>query len=150
MEGEPGDRPAGVSLMASTESPGPHALSAVMLRFDLGAEAERLRQQPSYGNGKPAGRTLVKEPDLRIVVMALRSGARLEEHRASGPISVQALQGTVRLHVLDDSVNLTPGELLTLEPGISHDVVAVEDAVFLLTIGRTAYGQVSDHHEPHS
>lgn len=123
-------------------------LSAPVLRFDLPAQLEQLRGQESYVAGQPTGQTLVKEPDLRIVLMALRAGGRLEEHHASGPISIQAIEGGLRLHLPDGSVELTAGELLALESGVPHDVEAIEDTAFLLTIGRTTYHQVSDQHEP--
>lgn len=125
-----------------------HTLAAPVLQFNLQAETEQLQRQDAYRKGDPSGRTLVKEPDLRIVLMALKAGARLEEHSASGPISVQALSGRLRLRLGESSVDLTEGELLMLEPGIPHDVEAIEDAAFLLTIGRTTYKDVSDRHEP--
>ena len=76
--------------------------------------------------------------------MTLRSGTRLEEHQTSGPISVQVLEGTVHLRVAESNVELGPGELLMVESGIPHSVDAVEDAAFLVTIGRTTYRHVSD------
>ncbi|HLJ67083.1 MAG TPA: cupin domain-containing protein [Chloroflexota bacterium] len=123
-------------------------LAAPILRFDLQAELERLRRQPGYDAGKPTGKTLVKEPDLRIVLIALRDGAGLEEHQASGPISVQVIEGKITLRVMNARVDLTAGEIVALEAGVRHDVEAAGDAAFLLTIGRTTYEQVSDRHEP--
>jgi quercetin dioxygenase-like cupin family protein len=123
-------------------------LAAPVLRFDLSTELERLRRQRSYENGAPSGGTLVKEPDLRIVLIALSAGGRMEKHRASGPISIHAIEGHLRLQLPDGRVELTAGQLLALEPSISHDVEAIEDSAFLLTIGQTAYKSVSDHHEP--
>jgi quercetin dioxygenase-like cupin family protein len=127
---------------------GGRAIEAPLLSFDLQTELEQVRQQPSYRNGDPGGRTLVKQPGLRIVLMALRAGGRLQEHHASGPISVQTIEGRLRLSLPDESVELTAGQLLALESGIRHDVEAIEDSVFLLTIGRTTYQDVSDLHEP--
>lgn len=150
MEHEPPDRPTDDPAGGSTTPRTSHTLAAPALRFNVRNEAEQLKRLPTYQNGSPAGRTLVKEPDLRIVLLALMAGARLEEHRASGPISVQVLEGRVRLRLTDGAIDLAPGELLTLEPGISHDVDSVEDAVILLTIGRTTYQHVSDRHEPHT
>ena len=89
-----------------------HTLAAPVLRFDLSIEIDQLRQLDTYRRGGPAGRTLVKEPDLRIVVMALKPGARLEKHRASGPISIHMVEGTIRLRLGEDSIELAPGELL--------------------------------------
>ena len=126
-----------------------YTLAAPLLRFDLRSEAEQLRHQPSYEKGDPTGKTLVKEPDLRIVLFALKAGARLEPHQASGPISIQALEGTIRLGAGNETVELAPGNLLMLEPRVPHDVDALDDAVFLLTLGRTTYQDVSDRHEPH-
>jgi quercetin dioxygenase-like cupin family protein len=113
----------------------------------LRQELEELRRQPVYGTSVPSGTTLVKEPDLRIVLMALRAGGRMEKHHASGPISVQVLEGQVRMRLPDRDVEIPAGRLLALEPKIPHDVEAMEDSAFLLTIGRTYYQHVSDHHE---
>ncbi|MBV9282528.1 MAG: cupin domain-containing protein [Chloroflexi bacterium] len=118
-----------------------------MLSFDLPAELDHLRLQDVYRNGQPSGRTLLKEPDLRIVLIALKTGGRLEEHHASGPISVQGIEGRLRLRLPEGGIELAPGQLVTLESGIRHDVEAMEDSAFLLTIGRTTYQNVSDHHE---
>ena len=124
-----------------------HTLAAPVLRFDLRSEKEQLRKQASYQKGDPTGKTLVKEPDLRIVLMTLRAGARFEEHQASGPVSIHAMEGRLRLRLPATAVELTAGEIVALEPHIRHEVEAVDDAVFLLTIGRTTYEQVSDRHE---
>ncbi|HZU14399.1 MAG TPA: cupin domain-containing protein [Chloroflexota bacterium] len=141
--GTPDQSPSGAERAATSG----HVLAGPVLRFDLRRELDELRTQESYASAKPAGKTLVKEPDLRIVLMALKAGGRLEEHRASGPISIQGIEGRLRLRLPATSIDVGAGELLMLEPGVPHDVEAVEDGVFLLTIGRTRYEHVSDHHE---
>jgi quercetin dioxygenase-like cupin family protein len=123
-------------------------LAAPVLRFDLKAQIVQLQRRGQYESGAPSGETLVKEPDLRIVLMALRSGGRMEKHQASGPVSIQSIEGRFRVRLPSGTVELEPGELLALEPGIPHDVEAIEDTAFLLTLGRTRYEHVSDRHEP--
>ena len=147
MRSEPMNRDPNSSLRSSQRRA--HTLAAPMLQFDLTREADQLLQMDSYAKGSPTGKTLVKEPDLRIVLMALKAGGRLEQHQTSGPISLQVLDGSVSLRVGETSVELPSGHLLALETGMVHDVEADEDAVFLLTIGRTAYQDVSDQHESH-
>jgi quercetin dioxygenase-like cupin family protein len=146
MDGEPSDNP----LFGATRSPkhGGPDMEAPVLHFDLQTELEQLKLQRNYLERGPAGRTLVKEPDMRIVLMALRAEARLQEHHASGPISIQVIEGTVRVRVYNKSIELTVGQLLALDSGIRHDVEAIGDSAFLLTIGRTTYENVSEHHEP--
>lgn len=144
------DRSSGGSASShDTHQDADKVRSAPVLRFEFAAELDRLLTQPGYHSGKPTGTTLVKQPDLRIVLMALKSGGRLEEHRASGPISVQVMHGRVRLQVAGSTVELHAGEIVALEPGVAHDAEALEDAAFLLTIGRTTYDHVSGHHENH-
>lgn len=123
------------------------SLAAPILTFDLQVELRECRVQPSYERGNPSGRTLVKESALRIVLLALRAGGCMREHQASGPISIQAIEGSIRVRVAGNTVELQSGSLLMLEAGLRHDVEAIEDSAFLLTIGLTRYEQVSDWHE---
>ena len=58
----------------------------------------------------------------------------MEGHRAEGSISIQALTGKLRLHLPEQTVELPAGRLLTLERALPHDVEALEDCSFLLTI----------------
>lgn len=137
-------------LFGATRSPkhGGPDIEGPVLRFDLHTELQQLRGQRNYQESGPAGRTLVKEPDLRIVLMALRAGAGLPEHHASGPISIQVIEGGVRVRLPNNSVELKSGQLLAVESGMRHDVEAIVDSAFLLTVGRTTYDHVSERHEP--
>ena len=115
------------------------ALSAPVMKFNLPREIESLTREPRFAEGKPSSKTLVKEPDLRLVLVALKAAGRMEEHNASGPTSIQAIAGRLRLTLRDRIVELATGDLLIMEPGVMHDVEALEDCAFLITIGRTTY-----------
>ncbi len=79
-------------------------------------------------------KTLLKKKDLRIVLISMESAAKMQEHHADGTISIQILKGFVRVGVKERELNLGFGHLLTLDPSIRHDVQALEDSAFLLTI----------------
>jgi quercetin dioxygenase-like cupin family protein len=117
----------------SSQRPAEH-LAGLLLTFDLAHELERLRREPSYQQGSRNADTLVHEPDFRIVLVAMKPGGRLQEHHAAARISVQTLAGRVRLQLLDRTVDLPAGHLLALESSIEHDVEALEESAFLLTI----------------
>ncbi len=93
-----------------------------------------MRLERGYREGERNANTLVKTPQLRVVLTALRAGSRLHEHRAPGWVSVQTVEGHLRLQVAGETVDLPAGALVTLEPDLAHDVEALEDSVFLLTI----------------
>jgi quercetin dioxygenase-like cupin family protein len=120
----------------TTGSPmrGPQQLRGPLLTFDLAAEAGQLRAELAYQAGERSANTLVKAPDLRVVLTAMRAGARLKEHDAAARISIQTLSGRLRLHVADEPVELPAGHLLVLDHDLVHDVEALEDCVFLLTV----------------
>jgi quercetin dioxygenase-like cupin family protein len=104
------------------------------MSFDLSSERELLRQEESYRGGDRNAKTLVKEHGLSVVLTVMRSGARLREHKTAGPISVQTLAGHIRLHALENTFDLPAGHVVVLGGDIVHDVEAVEESAFLLTI----------------
>ena len=77
---------------------------------------------------------MVKEGDLRITLTALRNGARMDPHRTDGYTSIQVMAGRLRVVGAGDAHDLGVSELLVLGQAVVHEVLALEDAAFLLTI----------------
>lgn len=63
----------------------PHTspMAAPFLEFDFTRELERLHAEADWSSGHNA-KTLVKYDNLRVVLMALKAGARVPEHQARG------------------------------------------------------------------
>lgn len=123
----------GYSLGQHVEGESRH-LGAPLLRLDLAREIEELRQAEPWRTGRHHAKTLVKYPDLRVVLMSLRQGATLGEHKTRGRLSIHTLEGHVLLKLGSQVVDLPAGCLLGLGPSVPHDVEAVEQSVILLTI----------------
>ena len=109
-------------------------LTAPVMDFNLAKEIEQLQQEEAWPRTGRNSKTLVKQPDFRVVLVALKAGRKLEEHEADGRISIQTLSGHVTLQLTDQSVELPAGHLLALDRGLRHAVEAVEEGSFLLTI----------------
>ena len=111
-------------------------LAEQIIRHNIDIEREKLKEAVSWQ--RESGRsseTLVKYEAFRIVLVRMKPGSYMSHHRAEGPISIQAVHGKVRVHLPDDRVEeLKPGDLLTLERCLEHDLEAVEESSFLLTI----------------
>lgn len=123
----------GYSLEHHVEGESRH-LGAPLLRLDLAREIEELRQAVPWRAGGHHAKTLLKYPDLRVVLMALNQGAALGEHKTKGRLSIHTLEGHVLLKLGGQVVDLPAGCLLGLGPFVPHDVEAVEQSVILLTI----------------
>lgn len=73
-------------------------------------------------------------PMRRIIDIRLQNGATLPRHKANEPITVLCLAGKGTFHAgpeLEDAQELIPGTLITLEPGVEHDLVA-DPAIHIL------------------
>jgi quercetin dioxygenase-like cupin family protein len=101
--------------------------------FDLSAEVTNLKSRKPWPQ-KLTSNMLLKSVDLRILLIAMESGARMEEHHSDGRISIQVLEGSVRTRVQQQVKEISAGQLLALDRSIKHDVEALEDTVLLLTI----------------
>ena len=113
----------------------PHApsMGEALMEFDLPAEVHRLHAETTWSTGQNA-RTLIKYDDFRVVLTALQAHIRVPEHKTEGRISVQVLSGHIRLRASGRTFSLRPGGLLALDHGVLHDVEALEESAFLLTI----------------
>ncbi len=119
-----------------TEEAGKQALrppQGGMLSFNLMKEAAQLTAKPEWAMRDRLAVSLVKDGALNLLLMALKTGARLEEHHAKGPISVQLLSGRVRFGTAGLDVELSPGDVVALDRKIPHEVDALEESVILLT-----------------
>jgi quercetin dioxygenase-like cupin family protein len=129
-------RPHPGTTTGSDERPA-QQLAGTVLRFDLTAELEQLQAESEWSRGDRNAITLVKEGDVRITLAVLSAGARMDPHRTDGYTSIQVMAGRLRV-VSTDTLDLGPGELLVIGKAVVHEVVAVEDAAFLLTIALPA------------
>jgi quercetin dioxygenase-like cupin family protein len=118
-----------------------------VVQIDLERELQQLRHEDSWH--RETGRSskaLAKYPDLRIVLILMKSGSKIRQHRAEGRVSIQQLKGQSRIHLPDHrNVDVLAGHLLVLDCGVLHDVEALEESALLLTISwRKGETDVSD------
>ena len=104
-----------------------------LMEFDLPAEVHRLHAETTWSTGQNA-RTLIKYDDFRVVLTALQAHIRVPEHKTEGRISVQVLSGHIQLRAAGRTFSLRPGGLLAIDQGVLHEIEALEESAFLLTI----------------
>ncbi|HEM45900.1 MAG TPA: hypothetical protein ENO23_02535 [Alphaproteobacteria bacterium] len=108
--------------------------------FELGARAERLEASDEYRRSGVAGATLVRDDAMTLVLVALREGATMREHKAPSAGAVVLLSGRA-VFVSDagdaggDERELAPGSLAVFSADLVHAVRALEDARYLVVIG---------------
>ncbi len=95
---------------------------------------EQLKLATAATSGRSA-RTVFggREHSLRQTMIALAAGRRLDEHANPGEGTVHVLLGRVRLEAGDASWEGASGHLIDI-PQANHSLLAIEDAVVLLTV----------------
>ena len=111
------------------------------LTFDIPAEVEQLRTEEIWRRSGRNSRTLVKEPNLRVLVVTLNEGMEISEHSTSGRLAVQVLSGHLQMRVPGQDLDLPAGQLMVLDFAVKFEIRALESSAFILTvawIGRPA------------
>jgi len=121
------------STTEESRRPHPQAMSGTYLECDLTRELEQLHREPEWASGQNA-KTLIKYGDLRVVLTTLRAHARLARHQTDGRVTIQTTVGHIQVRADGRTFELKAGRLLALDRGVPHEVEALEDSAFLLTI----------------
>lgn len=108
--------------------------SSPMEVFDVGAQLESLRLQDPDQAGKDRTVILLKTDSLRVIFRSFSEGASLPTHKASGPITVQVLDGHIEFTADTRTTLVRKGEVLALESGVPHSVKALSNSAILITV----------------
>lgn len=103
-----------------------------LIVINLGNEAAKLKQTLTASENRRAV-SLVKDGPLNVLLMTLKQGAELSEHRTRGPITVHVISGAINFCAGSERVSLVAGCVLALDRDVAHSVTALEDSSVLLT-----------------
>jgi quercetin dioxygenase-like cupin family protein len=101
--------------------------------LDIEKELDELQRSPAWHNGI-ARKVLIRYPDFQITLRAMKANARIPEHHNPGRICVQTVRGHIRMHADGRFFDLPQGKALILDRAVTHDVEALEESAFLLTV----------------
>jgi len=102
--------------------------------IDLTEAAERLRAEPHASVAGHRQLALVRRGPFSLILFAFEADGFLKEHKAEGDVIIQVLAGRLEVTVAGDVVSIGRGELVSLAPGQSHAVLALEASDMLLSI----------------
>lgn len=88
----------------------------------------------NYNENKPAVQVLLDTESSREIRIAMKKGQVMKEHKTPYPIVIELFEGKIDFGVEGKVHNLVKGDLLSLEGGVPHDLVATEDSTVRLTL----------------
>ena len=101
-------------------------------------EADALCREQGWQKSGHSAKTLVKHQDLRIVLIAMKRETLMPEHQTDGSISIHVLSGNLRIRVRRRTFDVPAGYILALDRSLPHDVEALEDSTFVLSVCASA------------
>jgi len=104
------------------------------LQIDLDKVAATLLAEPFNENRNHRQETLYRHGPLTVALFLFDQGAVLPQHVAEGVVTVQVLQGRLKMTAEGQTHDLPAGTVLILAPGVQHDVLATEPTRMLLTV----------------
>lgn len=127
--------------MSQARSPRPDRPEAgPFVHSRLHEEVERLKTEPTWHDGDRNSITLTRRSGLTLVLTILRAGAVLREHRAPTAATLHVISGRLIVRVGDRLLELGPGEVVTMEPRLTHAAEARSDTALLLTLAEARSG----------
>jgi quercetin dioxygenase-like cupin family protein len=103
-----------------------------MITCKFADEIERLKRTPEWKSADRHAVSLVKDDALNVLLLVLKKGARLHEHRTKGPIAVQVISGAIRFSSGSDQRTISAGEMVGLDRGVPHSLEALEESTLIL------------------
>jgi quercetin dioxygenase-like cupin family protein len=120
-------------------------LSRPFRPIDLGAQAlaffqlarlgEDLRREHEYERSGVCAITLARDEHVTLVLVALRKGAVMRDHRSPSAGTLVLLSGRAVFSAGPYREELDPGCLAAFSADLTHGVEALEDAAYLVIIG---------------
>ena len=108
---------------------------AVVLQACLG-KAQSLANLVEYAKDSIVSKTILDKPVGTITLFAFDKGQKLSEHQAPYDAVVQILDGTARLTIGGEDVNVSTGQIIIMPGNVPHSVTATENFKMLLTMIR--------------
>lgn len=110
-----------------------------MTTFDLATELDQMRAVPLTAAPHHVAKTLVRSPDLRVVLITMDAGADIASHHTDAAITIQVLDGRVCLSHPGSELELGAGTVTKLDGGVRHALHAIERCSVLLSIAWTGH-----------
>lgn len=112
---------------------GDRVIDAPYLFIDIPAFADQVKKEKAWGKNDRNGITVFKSDKLTMVITALQASAVIKDNTIDSFFTIQVLKGDARISTPDGDIDVTENQVVAFHPGVPHSVIALSDAIFLLT-----------------
>ena len=113
---------------------GERAVDAPVIEIDIPGYIKRIKREKAWDKNDRNAITVFKSDKLRVVIVGMRKKAEMTTERPENTFSVQVLDGRIKLHTAEKTVELREREMFVIHANIPYKIVAVKKSLFLLTV----------------
>lgn len=112
---------------------GDRAIDAPYLVLNIPGYIDQLKQESAWQKNDRNGITVFKSDGLTMVVTAFHQGAQVNDLGVDGFLTINVLQGKVRLTTTDGDFEAGENDVAAFHPGVAKSLEALTDATILLS-----------------
>ena len=112
---------------------GDRVLDAPYVYANLPAFIKQVKEEKAWGQSDRNSITIFKSDNITIVLTALKEGAVIKDNTVDGFLSVQVLEGALKMETLEGDGDMGEQHIMIFHPGIPHSFEATLYTVLLLT-----------------
>ena len=90
----------------------------------------------TYNDNKPAISILLETSTSKEIRIVFTKDQYMKEHQTPHPITVELVEGTLDFGVEGKVHNLVRGDILSLDGGVPHDLLAKSKCIVRLTLSK--------------
>ena len=110
------------------------SLGSVFFTFDLPTLIENLKKNHTLTEGELNSMVLLRTPEKSQLLTAMQEGAEVMSHQSGDSFRLEVIEGKIIFQLRKQTIYVMEGQVLTLMEKSKYTLIAMEDAVFILTI----------------
>jgi quercetin dioxygenase-like cupin family protein len=112
---------------------GDRVLDALMVVSDINNYIRQLKEETTWKKSDKNAITIFKTDHLAIVISCLHENATIIDNVVEGVLTIQVLEGRIKVTVDGGHLDLKQGQIIHIHPGVRHTVEAITEAAILLS-----------------
>lgn len=90
----------------------------------------------NYGDKNPVITKLIENDTTKEIRIVFKKGQEMKEHKTKFPITIEVFEGEIDFGVNNVSYILKKGDIISLDPNVSHNLIAAEDSIIRLSLSK--------------
>ena len=99
-------------------------------------KSSSLLKEIVYNDSKPAINVLFETEGTKEIRIVMKNGQTMKKHQTPFPIVVEIFDGAIDFGVEGNLHHLERGDILALDGGVPHDLLATADSIVRLTLSK--------------